>query len=366
MRSGLSAGVIITSTGSDLSRALVVAPAAPGRGGQGSAGASMLSGLQAQGVSCSYVGPPDRAGALAKLAANRPLRRWPSFSRAIARQAVLRQVPSDWDLVYAMPGFVPLRGPGIKVLHQATHHPRRVVWAVDAAAHRAGGGRGFMTLGEARALERELQASDLIRTESLAVARELVQCGIAPERVIHSYPGVDCDRFRPLHHYDDLTVAFVGVLSLWKGVDILARLAHTLHGRAITAVIGGPVCPWSRRLTIAAPFTFHVDVPDLLGRAHALVLPAASDGFGYVVLEAMAAGTVPFVSPETGAAEIVSRLDARLVQPREKFAEIVPELLESLPLSDLGERARLIAQEFRWQEMSEVAAARILDAARQL
>jgi hypothetical protein len=52
------------------------------------------------------------------------------------------------------------------------------------------------------------------------------------------------------------------------------------------------------------------------------------------------------VSPEVGSAEIVTKIDPRLVQPRAGFAENVTELLRTLPLAELGGRAREVAQDF--------------------
>jgi glycosyltransferase involved in cell wall biosynthesis len=80
-----------------------------------------------------------------------------------------------------------------------------------------------------------------------------------------------------------------------------------------------------------------------------------------VVLEAMAAGAVPFVSPEVGAAEIVRTLDARLVQPRATVAEAVPELLERLPLEELGRSARGLAERYERVAMAEQAAGSVLE-----
>jgi len=152
------------------------------------------------------------------------------------------------------------------------------------------------------------------------------------------------------------------MLSLWKGVDILVELAARLRGVAVVATVGGPVCPWSRRLSAGAPFVPHFDVPGLLAKAHALVLPSASDGFGRVVLEAMACGAVPFVTPEVGASELVARLDSRLVQPAGDFAESVSGLLTTLPLVDLARHARCVATEFEQKAMSQQAAERVLRA----
>jgi glycosyltransferase involved in cell wall biosynthesis len=215
---------------------------------------------------------------------------------------------------------------------------------------------------EVRLLERELERSDLARVESPIVAEELIEEGFPPDRVVTASPGVDIERFAPGPRSERLRVAFVGVLSLWKGVDVLVRLAHKLAPAGEVVVVGGPVCPWSRRLVSDAPLRQHPgDIPSLLASSHALVLPSATDGFGLVVLEAMAAGAVPFVSPEVGAAEIVRKLDPRLVQPRSEFAEVIPELLDTLPLDELGAAARLIAERHERAEMAQTAASLVLE-----
>ncbi len=262
-----------------------------------------------------------------------------------------------------MPGFMPGGcDQRTRIVHAATHHPREVRAAVSAARLRAGGGRGFMTAAEAELLEAELQRANVVRAESRVVAEELASDPKLRGTVVLAPPGVDLERFAPATKAPDLTVAFVGTFSLWKGVDVLADLASRLRGSGIVATIGGPVCPWSRRLSTGAGFVARSDVPELLASAHALVLPSVSDGFGYVVLEAMASGAVPFVTPAVGAAEIVTRLDERLVQSTEHFAENVCGLLTSLPLDELGVRARTLAGEFEQGAMGRQAAQRVLSA----
>src|SRR2546423_247857 len=84
--------------------------------------------------------------------------------------------------------------------------------------------------------------------------------------------AVDRERFRPGEAFPELTVAFVGVLSLWKGADVVVELAHRLAGRGAVAVVGGPVCPWSRALVAGAPLERRAAVAPLLAGAQALVL----------------------------------------------------------------------------------------------
>jgi glycosyltransferase involved in cell wall biosynthesis len=349
---------------SPVRRAVVVTPAPPGFHGLGGAAGAMLDGLRLHGVDARPAGVlPASRRRLRRVVASRPLRRCAPLVREVDRICVRRAVPAEWDLSYAMPGCLPGRPSGLRVLHQATEHPAVVLEATRSARARAGGGRGFITGLEARRLVAELSRADIVRVESTAVAAQLTARGVDPGRVVHAYPGVDLERFRPGVRGDRLRVAFVGALALWKGADVLVELERRLRPSGVVAVVGGPVCPWSRRLFVGARFRYADDVPALMATSHYLVLPSVTDGFGYVVLEALASGCVPFVTPHAGAAEVVRRLDPRLVQPLAGFAERVPELMRTLPFEDLSRRARGLAAEFEYQAMARTSAARVLAAA---
>ncbi len=270
---------------------------------------------------------------------------------------------SGWDLSYSTPGSVPVeRGSGIRVIYQATRHP-----AVERAALRRGeretGGRGDLSRGECRRREREIERADLIHVTSLAVREEMLEAGVPAEKLVHSYHGVDLEQYRPGEKANSLTIAFVGPLSLRKGVDIVADLHARLGGEATIEAVGGPICPWSRRLAEEADFAAGSSVPETLAKAHVLVLPSRSDGFSFVVLEALAAGTVPIVTPEVGASEIVRRLDERLVIERTEFVEATADLLPRLDLPALSAAARALAEEFDRRRTSRATVAAVLERA---
>ena len=355
----------LSAPGPATARAVVAAPAVCGAGGLGTAAGEAATGLRALGCAVEYVGPQPR-GVATRAARSRPARRLlgtgPS-ARLVAR-AVRRAVPDGgWDLAYAVSGAVPLeRRGGIRVLHQATRHPA-TEWAALQRAVGETGGRGDMSRGERRRREREIAAVDLIHVSSLAVREEMLAAGVAPERLVHSYLGVDLEDFRPGPKPERLTVAFVGPLSLRKGVEVAAELAQRLSGEARFEVVGGPSCPWSRRVAAAAPFIRRDSVAALLADAQVLVLPSRSDGFSYVVLEALACGTVPIVTPEVGAAEIVARLDPRLVVPRAEFVARTIALLPELDLAGLATRARALAEEFDRRRTAVATATALLERA---
>lgn len=303
----------------------------------------------------------DSPGRMVGLTQTRIGRRAPGAGRSAVRRAVQQQVAAaaEPDVAWAVPGFLPSRGSTI--LHCATFHPRTVRERVEAAQRQLGGGRGFIGHGEARVLSSEFDRASVIRVESADVANDLAARGVALERIVHERPGVDLDRFRPGPKAESLQVAFIGTFSVWKGVGTLVQLADKLRGIAEVHTIGGPVDPFTRKLTAAAPFVPTTDLLGLLSASHALVLPSVTDGFGYVVLEAMASGTVPFVTPEVGASELVRELSGELVLPYESFADAVPDLLRSLPLANLGLRARELAEAYPVREQSARAMRAALD-----
>src|SRR5690349_8421321 len=153
------------SGGEHISKAVVIAPAEEGSGGQGAAAGAMALGLTSLGIDVSYVG--NSSPSLARrLAGKRPLRRLGRLARELDRSAIRRRLPAGWQLAYAMPGYLPSEKRGIRALHQATDHPRMVMTRLEAARRVAGGGRGFMTKPEMHRLERELVDADIVRVES--------------------------------------------------------------------------------------------------------------------------------------------------------------------------------------------------------
>jgi glycosyltransferase involved in cell wall biosynthesis len=251
---------------------------------------------------------------------------------------------------------------GVQVIHQATHHPT-IEWEALRRGERETGGRGDLSRAERHRRECEIESADLIHVTSLAVRDEFLETGVSSERIVHSYLGVDLMGFTPGAKSDKLTIAFIGPLSLRKGVDTVVELAHRLRGDAIVETVGGPVCPWSRRLVERAEFTPRTSVADTLRSAHVLVLPSRSDGFSYVVLEALASGTIPIVTPAVGAAEIVRRLDDRLVIESPEFVDATVELIPILDLKALGVRARALAEEFDRRRTSRATVTAVIERA---
>lgn len=139
--------------------------------------------------------------------------------------------------------------------------------------------------------------------------------GIPAEKIIVNPYGVDWNRFaaaaapaggRPLRFL------FLGSHIARKGLPILLEAWRTLGARRSEAELwlAGPCGPRERALIPELPGlrvlgqVAHADVPGLLAQTDVLLLPSLFEGFGLVLLEALAAG-LPFIAtPHTGAADL--------------------------------------------------------------
>lgn len=341
-------------------RVLVSSPAPPGVGGLGGATLALSDGFTRQGATVVEMarGGHDRFDDLLR---TRPLRRYAGLIRRRTAWTVRRAAHESamTDIVVAMPGCLPETA-ARTALHQATMHPQRALELMVTERRRVGGGTPFLSPPEVRRNLDELGRVSLVRTETAALQDDLLGRGTPPSCILHAYPGVDLDRFAPGIKASHPIVAFVGTLSLWKGLDRLAQTARSLPPGAELRVVGGPVCRWSRRTAESFDWTPQASVPQLLASAHFLLLPSVSDGFGYVVLEALASGCVPIVTPEVGASEIVRRLDPSLVVEASDFAESAAARVAAGRDHRLELRARCLAMEFPYTQMADAAAVSIL------
>lgn len=171
-----------------------------------------------------------------------------------------------------------------------------------------------------------------------------------------------------------LRVAFAGDDGLRKGLPDFVeacRMAGIPRGNAIVAGAVAMTAEGRRRAERHATLAGRLDrgeMDRLLAESHALVLPTVSDTFGMAVLEAMAAGCVPIVTPNAGAADVVVDGESGFVVPvhaPERIAEILAMLSsDGDRRAAMGEAARRRAREFgagRYGERLEGAARAALE-----
>lgn len=137
------------------------------------------------------------------------------------------------------------------------------------------------------------------------VARTFRDAGYAEEKLVRHQYGVDIDVFVPSDQQDAaFTALFVGVAAVRKGLHFALEAWHRSPARARGRfLIAGEILPdyarvlapllQDRSVTVLGHST---QVPELMRRAHVLLLPSIEEGSALVCAEAMASGCVPLVS----------------------------------------------------------------------
>jgi glycosyltransferase involved in cell wall biosynthesis len=161
--------------------------------------------------------------------------------------------------------------------------------------------------------EEEYALADRLLCPSDFVAQTFLDEGFAPEQLARHLYGYDEHRFQPRTgprpEGQGLTVLFVGVCAVRKGVHFAleAWLKSPASATGKLLIAGEFLPDYAARLAdmLAHPSVevlgHRTDVPELMRRADALVLPSIEEGSALVCSEALASGCVPVVSNASGA-----------------------------------------------------------------
>lgn len=161
----------------------------------------------------------------------------------------------------------------------------------------------------------EAAETDFIVAPSRFVADSFLAAGHRPEKLFINPLGVELPLSpRTAVEREKLQIAFVGQLSIQKGIPDLLNAWKKLKPAAAELVLAG-IIPGPERKIIEPLLR---DTPNVIWNGHCehvlqllqgcdvLVLPSAQDGFGLVVLEAFAAGIPVIVSDRVGAQDCVT------------------------------------------------------------
>ena len=179
--------------------------------------------------------------------------------------------------------------------------------------------------------------------------------------------GVDLKRFKPKIEYDSnkFRVMFMGLLSIRKGVHFLLRAWRKLGLKNAELVLVGTLEKYSRgiilnelRIANNVVFLGGIDNPEVKYReCDVFILPSIEDGFGQVVIEAMACGLPVIITENVGAKDCVrSGVDGLIIEP---FS--VDSICESIlffynnpdKIQEMGRNGSIQAQNFTWEKYQE-------------
>lgn len=153
---------------------------------------------------------------------------------------------------------------------------------------------------------------DYIVVPSTFARRSFIDRGTPPERLIQIPLGVDLDVFRPQQKTERTFRILAGGLSLRKGLPYLLEAAAGLPGD-VEVVFAGRIPAEERHLFRNTPITIRNYGPlsrarlaELYPHCSVMVLPSVEDGFGLVILEAMASGIPVVCSDHTGGPDVIT------------------------------------------------------------
>ncbi len=194
-------------------------------------------------------------------------------------------------------------------------------------------------------------------------ARETLMAeGIASERIIVNPYGVDWRRFsagdaapakRPFRFL------YVGSVIARKGVPMLLDAWRALAPKNVELWIAGGIGARERSLIPDLPGlrllgqVAHSDMAAIYASCDVFVLPSLFEGFGLVILEALASGLPVISTPHTGAVEAVTEdLLGRLVPVAsvDALIEAMRHYLSSPPdRAKVAAAASALRQRFSWE-----------------
>ena len=239
-------------------------------------------------------------------------------------------------------------------------------------------GLGFVRGIIERYLQRFYQRCDLVLAPNRPLARMLEDDGVDPTRIAIWSRGVDRTKFDPARRSlawrrargiadEELAVLFFGRLVREKGIaDFAAAVARADLRNVRAMVVGdGPARGEFERLLPGAVFVGHLSgeaLGEAVASADALLNPSATEAFGNVNLEAMAAGLAVISADAPSSRELLA--DGRtglLVPPGDVkgYAAALARLGNDRALcSRLGEAARAESARYDWDSaLAKVAEA---------
>jgi len=213
---------------------------------------------------------------------------------------------------------------------------------------------------------KEYRDADFICVPSRFVYDSFIENGIDRNKLLMLPYGVDFEHFRPGEKSDDIfRVLYVGLISFRKGVRYLLEAWSRLNLKNAELVLAGPILKEFKevfRRYQSLPNIRYVgfarNIENYYQQSSVLVLPSIEDGFGLVVLEAMACGIPVIVSNNVGARDVIEDGKEGFMVPSADIDSLIEKIEffyrnpETLVL--MGKAARLKAECYSWNNTAEI------------
>lgn len=208
---------------------------------------------------------------------------------------------------------------------------------------------------------KEHQLASKIVAASSFTRRTLIENGVSADKVVVNPYGVDLNVFSPAPRPGSsrpLRFLFLGSVNARKGAPLLLDAWRDLAPNNAELWLVGPLTDSNARLIPALAGLRvigkrpHRELPGLLQQCDVLILPSYFEGFGLVLLEALAAGLPIIATDSTAAPDLITQGVEGYVIPagdREALATALERFLTSrAELAHMSRAARRCAERYSW------------------
>ena len=226
--------------------------------------------------------------------------------------------------------------------------------------------------GKLKRKQIEVQLADHIFVASSISKQSLLEIGINEEKITIIPYGAPVDLFKPLQKKDDVFRAiYVGRISTRKGVHYLLPAWEQLKLKnAELVLVGSNLFPkgWLekyRDICIHIPSVPHILLNEYYSQGSVLVFPSLMEGFGLVILEAMACGIPVITTSNTGGLDIIDDgVDGFIIPIRD--IEALKERIQWCydhpdELAQMGVMARKKAEQLSWELYRKRLASKVIE-----
>ena len=215
---------------------------------------------------------------------------------------------------------------------------------------------------EVRAAEiKEQTLATAIVTATSFAKRTMVENGVAADKIQVIPYGVDAQRFsvRKSDENQPFRFAFAGLLTARKGIPILLEAWEQFASSGAELWLIGPasqsaltLLPQLRGIRRVGAVS-QEEMVRLLNQCDVFVFPSFFEGFGLVILEAMACGLPVITTTATAGPDVITQgEDGWILEPgdRDGLLRAMEFCLENRKsVSDMGAKARETAERFSWK-----------------
>lgn len=287
------------------------------------------------------------------------------FARSLAAHLPEADILVGWSGA-TLDAIAPAQARGMKVVLErgSTHMAHQTDILRDAHAR-----FGLVwNATDPRLIERELaeyQQADLICTGCVHARRTFIERGIDPAKVAVNPYGVDLSSFTPDDRPRLKRVLFAGQVGVRKGIPWLAEAFRQLPQDWELHVVG-PVEPGMEQVFARLDMTRVVlrgplnrqSLAEEYRRAAIFCLPSVEEGFGMVILQAMASGCAVVASTATGGPDVGGDSEQLLLVPPADSPALGRALLRLAEDSDLRDRLGKAARQrmalgFSWVDYGQ-------------